>query len=169
VGSREDITEKLLQNLYLNVPGTEIDRLRKQIEDTMRVPYEDIDVGHFVISVGDQNHFLCFAASWQQTEELLREPTVKRLLGSRTANELSSMAVATHKKYYESGESSWEASEPDMLCGILLQLAKTEKPDTVWESPRRLMIVNLSYRKIDGSVGILFSSLWKKPPGLSRD
>jgi hypothetical protein len=31
------------------------------------------------------------------------------------------------------------------------------------------MIVNLSYRKIDGSVGILFSSLWKKRPGLSHD
>jgi hypothetical protein len=169
MSSREELVEHLLENLYLNVPGTEIDRLRQQISDTMKVDYSDIDVGHFVVSVGDENHFLCFAASWDATEDLLQHPQVRHLLQNRTSNELSGMAVTAHRQYYASGESSWEATEPDMLCGILLQLAKMEKPDTVWESRRRLMILNLSYRKIDGSVGILFSSLWKKRPGLSHD
>lgn len=166
--SRGDVEERLLENLYLNVPGPEIDRVRSQITSSMAVPFEDIAPDTFVIGVGDENHFLCFAASWEATEDLLAQPEVVKLLGTRTGNELSSMATIAHRRHYMSGQSSDESTELEMLCGIMLQLARKEKPGTSHDSSRRLILLNLSYRKIKGGTGILFTSLWKKRPGLSR-
>jgi hypothetical protein len=164
-----EVVERLLEPLYLAVPGSEIDRLRKQIELPMSIPYEEIPEDTFVISIGDEVHSLVFAASWDETEKLLTDGRVGALLDGRSSREVSTMVTTTHQRYYEQDyEHPAEAAELDMLCALMLRLALLEKPETKRESSRRLILMNLHYRRIDGSYKIMFTSLWKKRPGLSH-
>lgn len=166
--TEEEAIEKLVQNLYLVVGGAEIDRLRIQIKAAMDVPFGEIGPEEFVVCAGDENHHIVFTSSWEEAEALLLDPKVKFLLNGRSSVELSGVAVLAHRRYYIMESDPQEAPELDMLCAILMALVKLERPGTVRDPARRLLLMNLGYRQIDGKEKVLFTSLWKKNTGLSH-
>lgn len=171
MSSRPEVIEQLVAPLYLSVSGSEIDRLRQQLTSLFNVEFEDIPPGIFLVCVGDVNHHIVFGMDWDNVESAIVGRPFLDIAEGLPLSVLAGVAHSAHEDYYKKERRSSEeerAQSLDLIGCLLLHMAKMEK-STDRRPNSRLLIMNLSYRKLDGEQGLLFSTTWKRQTTLPPD
>jgi hypothetical protein len=161
--NQQQLEDELLEPLYLSVPGSELDRMRKQMRHVFDIGYEDVPPEAFLVCLGDDYCCSVFSASWGVVEEDLRDPRWIRHFDRKTPQDLSSVVSLLYDKHNarEDADERFRDVEMHLLCVALMKLAKLHKP-TNFSSKRRLMLLHLSYRRINGARANMFASMWKR-------
>ena len=167
--NKELLKEEILDSLIFEVAGSELDRLRMQIDAALDIPYEKTHEDCYAVCLGNSHHVMSFEIEWELTLHLLNN-VPQRLWKNRKPDELSGVVELIHKEYYSRHTDTIPgelAPELGMACVVLMKIAEREKGVIPKRTPnRRLTIFHLGYRTLAEEDKALFISVWRHPQGL---
>jgi len=168
--NKERLKEEILESLVFEVAGSELDRLRMQIDAALDIPYEKTDEDCYSVCLGNSYHVMAFEVEWEQILYLLHNVVPQRLWKNRRPDELSGVVELIHKEYcsrYGGTNHDKPVPELDIACVVLMKIAEMEKGEIPRRTPnRRLTIFHLGYRTLAEEDKALFLSVWRHPQGL---
>jgi hypothetical protein len=174
MSSREELVERMLEPLYINVPGPELDKLRLSIGKVFSVlekaPEKDIR-DHIYFGAFSENYDIVFALPQTEIGPTLNLEA-NRLTSNAMLEKASGMSELVSavgdfmclKHATESRNESRDGVLYDLMAHVMMRLYKEEKQQDLPDDfgGRALVLVHLRHRTIQNERKALLIAFWRR-------